>query len=289
MKIANVRYKKHTFLARKLDEEILLYSTLPYDRKGDINSCSTENVMSNYNLLESLKNDEVSYELLLKSDEEIEFLPCVMHPDKIVGVGFNYRQHADETKTELKGNPVLFSKYSDAVIGHRQKVIIPETVHDLDYEAEMAVVMGRQAFQVKQEDARGYIFGYCPANDLSARDLQFLTSQFLLGKTLPGFAPIGPYITTADEITDPQKLDISLKLNNELRQTSNTENMIFSVDYLVSYITKYFPLNPGDVILTGTPGGVIVGYPPEKRVWIKPGDRTEVFIEKLGSLLTDFI
>ena len=288
MKIGNVRYRNRTFIARKINEEILLFSLSKDKKPGPNNQNSTDYLLSNPKLIESLKGDEISPEFTLKSDSELEFFPCIMHPEKIVGVGFNYRQHADETKTELGGNPVLFSKFSDAAAGHRQKIRIPETVHNLDYEAEMAIVIGKKAFHVKQEEARNYIFGYCPANDLSARDLQFLTSQFLLGKTLPAFAPIGPYISTRDEIHDPQNLGISLSLNGETRQKSNTKNMIFSCDYLVSYITKYIPLNPGDVILTGTPGGVIVGYPPEKRVWIKPGDITEVSIEKLGTLLTEF-
>ena len=288
MKIGNVRYRNREFIARKINEEILLYS-LPPDRKpAPKNQNLTNSLLSDPKLLESLKGDQISPAFSLKNDSDLEFLPCIMHPEKIVGVGFNYRQHADETNTELGGNPVLFSKFSDAAAGHRQKIRIPETVHNLDYEAEMAIVIGKKAFQVKQEEARNYIFGYCPANDLSARDLQFLTSQFLLGKSLPGFAPIGPYISTSDEIPDPQNLRISLSLNGETRQESNTKNMIFSGDYLISYITRYIPLNPGDVILTGTPGGVIVGYPPEKRVWIKPGDVTEISIEKLGTLLTVF-
>jgi 2-keto-4-pentenoate hydratase/2-oxohepta-3-ene-1,7-dioic acid hydratase in catechol pathway len=288
LKIGNVKYRNRSYIARKINEEILLYS-IPSGRNQATNNLnSTDNVVLNDKLFESIKEDHLSPEFSLDSDNDLEFLPCILHPEKIVGVGFNYRQHADETKTELGGNPVLFSKYSDAAAGHRQKIRIPETVHNLDYEAEMAIVIGSHAFNVKEEESHNYIFGYCPANDLSARDLQFLTSQFLLGKTLPGFAPIGPYISTIDEVPDPQNLDISLKLNGETRQNSNTKNMIFTCNYLVSYITRYFPLNAGDIILTGTPGGVIAGSPPEKRTWMKPGDVTEVIIEKLGTLLNEF-
>jgi 2-keto-4-pentenoate hydratase/2-oxohepta-3-ene-1,7-dioic acid hydratase in catechol pathway len=288
LKIGNVRYRNRLFIAHKIRDEILLYSSLDGKGSSIMKQNSIGNLASDPELFESIKRDRISADFSLSNEEDLEFLPCVLRPEKIVGVGFNYHQHADETNTVIGGNPVLFSKYSDAAAGHMQKIKIPETVYNLDYEAEMAVVIGKHAFHVKEEEATDYIFGYCPANDLSARDLQFLTSQFLLGKTLPGFAPIGPYISTVDEIPDPQNLAISLTLNGETRQQSNTKNMIFNCNYLVSYITKYIPLNPGDIILTGTPGGVIIGYPPEKRVWIKHGDVTEVKIDKLGSLITEF-
>lgn len=288
MKIGNVRYRNKNYLARQVKDEILLYSSIPSKSTGVINPESTDYLISSSQAIKAIATGEISPETAVTKEADLEFLPCILHPEKIVGVGFNYRQHLDETRTESQGNPVLFSKYSDAVAGHRQRVKIPDNVHKLDYEAELAIVVGKRAFQVKQDDALNYIFGYCPANDISARDLQMLTSQFLIGKTLPGFCPIGPFITTHDEIPDPGHLDISLKLNGESRQKSNTSNMIYSCEYLLSYITKFFPLNPGDIILTGTPGGVILGYPPEKQVWIRKGDVAEVSIEKLGSLVTVF-
>jgi len=288
LKIGNVRYRNKNYLARLVKDEILLYSSIPSKSTGVVNPESTDYLISSSQAIKAIATGEISHETAVTKESDLEFLPCMLHPEKIVGVGFNYRQHLNETRTESQGNPVLFSKYSDAVAGHRQQVKIPDTVHKLDYEAELAIVVGKRAFQVKQEDAKNYIFGYCPANDISARDLQMLTSQFLIGKTPPGFCPIGPFITTHDEIPDPGHLDISLKLNGESRQKSNTSNMIYSCEYLLSYITKFFPLNPGDIILTGTPGGVILGYPPDKQVWIKKGDVAEVSIENLGSLVTIF-
>ncbi|EQD47828.1 5-carboxymethyl-2-hydroxymuconate Delta-isomerase [mine drainage metagenome] len=189
MKIGNVRYRNKNYLARQVKDEILLYSSIPSQNSGIIFPGSTDKAIASSQVREAITSGEISHDTTVTKELELEFLPCVLHPEKIVGVGFNYRQHADETKTGIQGNPVLFSKFSDAVTGHRQRVKIPGTVHSLDYEAELAIVVGKRAFHVKQEEARNYIFGYCPANDLSARDLQMLTSQFLLGKTLPGFAP----------------------------------------------------------------------------------------------------
>lgn len=224
----------------------------------------------------------------LMEEEQIDFAPCVLSPGKVVCIGLNYRRHAEETHGTLPKTPILFSKFSDSVTGHGKTVTVPEGVKRLDYEAELGIVIGKMAHGVKKQDALNHVFGYFPANDVSARDLQFLNGQWLLGKTLPNFAPIGPFITTADEVPDPNSLRISLKLNGETRQDSNTSDMIFNCDSLISYISSYIPLNPGDIILTGTPEGVILGKPRDKRIWLKPGDTTEVEIEGLGALVTHF-
>ena len=137
---------------------------------------------------------------------------------------------------------------------------------------------------MSREDALERVFGYCCVNDLSARDLQNRTSQWLLGKSLDGFAPMGPYLVTADEVGDPNSLGIRLYLNGEIRQNSNTRDMIFPVDEIISYVSRYMTLEPGDVILTGTPEGVIFGYPDDKKVWLKPGDTVTVEIDRLGAL-----
>ncbi|PDO10094.1 MAG: 5-carboxymethyl-2-hydroxymuconate isomerase [Candidatus Reconcilbacillus cellulovorans] len=220
----------------------------------------------------------------LIAEQDAVFGPCVPRPQKIVCVGLNYRKHAEETGAAIPEVPVLFSKFPNALAGHRNDIELPETSEKVDYEAELAVVIGRRARNVAKERALKYVFGYCPANDLSARDLQLRTSQWLLGKSLDGFAPIGPYLVTADEVGDPNRLGIRCRVNGELRQNSNTADMIFKCDELISYISRHMTLEPGDVVLTGTPEGVVLGLPPERQIYLRPGDVVEIEIEKLGTL-----
>jgi 2-keto-4-pentenoate hydratase/2-oxohepta-3-ene-1,7-dioic acid hydratase in catechol pathway len=219
------------------------------------------------------------------SDEEVRFLPCVTKPEKILCVGLNYISHTSETQMEIPKYPVLFNKYNNALAAHKQKIVLPSSAEQFDYEAELVIVIGREARGVSKENALSYVFGYAPGNDLSARDLQFRTHQWLLGKTCDGFAPIGPCITTADEVGDPQSLQIECRVNGELRQSSNTHNMIFDCATIVSYISQFMTLRPGDIIFTGTPSGVILGMPKEKQQWLKAGDEVQVTIEKLGTLI----
>ena len=212
----------------------------------------------------------------------LELAPCVPNPGKIVCVGLNYRRHAAEAGMAVPKTPILFSKYSNSLAAHGAEVVIPRVTKQADYEAELVVVMGRQAKNVSEADARSYVFGYCNGNDLSARDLQMLTGQWLLGKTLDGFLPLGPYLVTADEVGDPNRLGIRAWLNGELRQDSSTRDMVFSVEEIVSYVNRYMTLDPGDIILTGTPEGVIFGDDPA--VWLKAGDEVSVEVESLGRL-----
>jgi len=221
---------------------------------------------------------------LFLDEGKIRLGPCVTRPEKIVCVGLNYRAHAKESKMEPPKHPVLFSKFANALIGSGAPVKKPAVTEQLDYEAELAVVIGREARDVNPEEALDYVFGYCNANDLSARDLQFLTPQWLLGKTCDGFCPLGPYLVTKDEIPDPNRLDIQLRRNGRVVQKSNTSYLIFNVQYLISFISKHLTLKEGDVILTGTPEGVILGMEEGERDWLKPGDVLEVEIEGLGVL-----
>lgn len=220
----------------------------------------------------------------LLDESKLDFAPCVTSPGKIVCVGLNYRKHAEETNAAIPQTPILFSKFNNALAGHLEQIPLPAATQQVDYEAEMAIVIGRQASGVSKEEALDYVFGYCCANDLSARDLQFRTQQWLLGKTCDKFAPVGPYLVTADEAGNPNKLSISCTVNGEVRQSSNTEDMIFHCNEIISYISQHMTLEPGDIILTGTPEGVVLGYPPEQRVFLKAGDRVTVEIEKLGRL-----
>ena len=208
--------------------------------------------------------------------------PSVPNPGKIVCVGLNYRKHAEETGAAIPTSPVLFSKFLNTIAAPDEDVPLTDAATQYDYEVELAVVMGDTTKNVSAADALNTVFGYSAANDLSARDLQTRTSQWLLGKTMDKFMPIGPYLVTTEEVPDPQKLAIRTWLNGDLRQNSNTDDMIFPVAEIVSYISRHFTLEPGDVIITGTPEGVILGM-AEKR-WMAPGDVIEVEVEGLGKL-----
>ena len=223
----------------------------------------------------------------LRSEGDLRFGPCVPKPGKIVCVGLNYRRHAEESGAAIPETPVLFSKYGNTVAAHGEPVPLPGVATQYDYEVELGVVMGRTARNVGEDEALGHVFGYCAANDVSARDLQNRTSQWLLGKTLDKFLPLGPYLVTADEVGDPQALGLRCWLNGELRQDSTTADMIFSVAQIVGYTSRHFTLEPGDVIITGTPEGVILGM-AEKR-WMKPGDEVVVEVERLGQLRTPLV
>ena len=212
--------------------------------------------------------------------------PCVVAPGKIIVIGLNYRQHAVESGLPIPEYPVVFNTFSNALTGHGSTVVIPATTSKADYEVELAVVIGRRAQGVDVASALDYVLGYATANDLSARDLQNRTSQWLLGKTLDGFLPLGPDLVTTDEVPDPQALRLRTWLNGELRQDSNTADMIFPVAELVSYCSTFFPLEPGDVMITGTPAGVISGMADP--VWLQGGDQVVVEVEGLGRLETTF-
>jgi 2-keto-4-pentenoate hydratase/2-oxohepta-3-ene-1,7-dioic acid hydratase in catechol pathway len=207
---------------------------------------------------------------------------CIPKPEKIICVGLNYRQHAIESGMAIPETPVLFSKFNNALAAPGEAIPLPSEVEKYDYEVELAVVMGRWARYVSEAEALDYVLGYCTANDLSERTLQFRTGQWLLGKALDKFLPIGPYLATADEVDDPQDLKLRCWVNGELRQNSNTADMIFTVAQIISYASRYMTLGPGDVISTGTPEGVIQGM--KEKVWLKPGDEVTVEIEKLGKL-----
>jgi 2-keto-4-pentenoate hydratase/2-oxohepta-3-ene-1,7-dioic acid hydratase in catechol pathway len=212
---------------------------------------------------------------------------AVPSPGKIICIGLNYRRHAEESGMPVPTTPILFSKYHDTIAAHNEAIPFPKSATEIDYEAELVAVIGREARGVSEAEALDYVLGYCNGNDVSARDLQMKTSQWLLGKTLEKFMPIGPYLVTADEVGDPQTLGIRCWLNGELRQDSNTADMVFSVAQLVSYISQYIPLQPGDIISTGTPQGVILGMAEKK--WMQPGDQMTVEIDRLGTLTNTLV
>jgi 2-keto-4-pentenoate hydratase/2-oxohepta-3-ene-1,7-dioic acid hydratase in catechol pathway len=208
-------------------------------------------------------------------------------PGKIVCIGLNYREHAKEAGEKVPAVPILFNKYNNALTSHGATIRLPTDVATkFDYEVEMLVVIGRRAHNVKLEDASKYVAGYCTSNDFSARDLQLELDghQWMIGKTLDDFAPIGPYFVCADLVEDPNNLNIECRVNGEIRQHSNTSSLVYNTEFLVSYISRHFPLEPGDLIFTGTPPGVILGMPKEKQVWLKAGDQIACSVGNLGEL-----
>jgi 2,4-didehydro-3-deoxy-L-rhamnonate hydrolase len=213
---------------------------------------------------------------------EVKLLAPVPRPGKIICVGLNYRDHAKETGKAVPTEPVLFSKYANAVVGPGADVVVPPEAEKVDYEAELAVVIGRRASRVAAADALGHVAGYACANDVSSRSLQFLSDQWLLGKAIDTFLPLGPYLVTADEVPDPQALGIRCLVNDELLQDSNTGQMIFGVAELISYASRTITLEPGDLLVTGTPSGVGDAADPPR--YLRAGDRMRVEIDGLGEL-----
>lgn len=224
------------------------------------------------------------------NEADLEYGPVVRRPEKIVCVGLNYRGHVKEIGAPMPKQPVLFNKYNNALNHHQGKVKLPvDVAKKFDYEVELVMVMGKEAKDVSEADALSYVAGYCTGNDFTARDLQFDTGgQWMIGKTPDQFAPLGPYFVTADQI-DPDNLKIECRVNGETRQSSNTNDFIFNTRYMISYISRHLTLRPGDIIFTGTPQGVIVGYPQEKQVWLKPGDKVACSLEKLGELRFELV
>lgn len=206
----------------------------------------------------------------------------IPRPGKIICVGLNYRDHAKESGQAVPEFPTVFAKYANTVIGPGEAIIIPRLTDNVDYEAEFGFVIGKRAKHVSEADALSYVAGYLPLNDISARDYQARVSQWTLGKSFDAFLPMGPAITTADEIPDPQSLDISLTIGGVVLQKSNTRELVFGVQQLVHLLSGIMTLEPGDVVSTGTPSGVGAARTPKR--WILPGETVTVEIAKLGTL-----
>jgi acylpyruvate hydrolase len=212
---------------------------------------------------------------------ELELLPAVPRPGKILCVGLNYHAHIEETRRELPSYPVWFTKFASNLIAHDQPILLPPESRQVDYEAELAVVIGRPTRRVPRERAHEHVLGYTVANDVTMRDFQYRTHQWLQGKAWDGSTPLGPVLVTADEL-DPHGLDIRLRLNGVEHQASNTSRLIFDVAQLVSVASQFTRLEPGDLILTGSPSGV--GYRRDPQVFLADGDLVEVEIEGIGTL-----
>jgi 2-keto-4-pentenoate hydratase/2-oxohepta-3-ene-1,7-dioic acid hydratase in catechol pathway len=208
--------------------------------------------------------------------------PPIARPGKIMCIGLNYRDHARETNQAVPDFPTLFAKYSSCVIGPGEPIVLPRLTKEIDYEAELGVVIGKRAKHVAEAEALEYVAGYVPFNDVSARDYQRRTSQWTIGKTFDTFGPMGPALVTADEVPDPHGLDIQLSIDGEVLQHSNTRELVFSVQQLISILSGVVTLEPGDLISTGTPSGVGAARTPKR--WLRPGETVRIEIEKLGAL-----
>jgi 2-keto-4-pentenoate hydratase/2-oxohepta-3-ene-1,7-dioic acid hydratase in catechol pathway len=214
--------------------------------------------------------------------DDVSLLPPVLRPDKIICLGLNYRDHAAEAGMSVPDYPILFHKATASLIGHGQAIVIPRISDKIDYEGELAVIIGRRGKYIPEDQALSYVAGYTIANDVSARDLQFRTSQWTAGKMLDTFGPLGPALVTADEVPDPHGLTIRTILNGHVMQDATTADMIFRVPQIVSYISQIVTLEAGDVIMTGTPPGI--GSARDPQVFLRAGDTISVEIERLGIL-----
>lgn len=214
--------------------------------------------------------------------EDVELLAPIQRPGKVVCIGLNYRSHLAEIGEVTPKYPILFHKTATSVIGHRQAIVLPRISRQVDYEGELAVVMGRRGKYIAEQDALSYVAGYTCANDVSANDLEFRTSQWTSGKMLDTFCPLGPVLVTRDETPDPDSLRLKTILNEKTVQDACASDMVFSVPFLISYISSLATLEPGDVILTGTPAGIGCNQKPQ--VFLQTGDRISVRIEGIGTL-----
>jgi 2-keto-4-pentenoate hydratase/2-oxohepta-3-ene-1,7-dioic acid hydratase in catechol pathway len=214
--------------------------------------------------------------------DHLKLLAPVPNPPRIFGIGVNYAEHAKESGTATQKVPTVFIVLSSSVVGPGEDVILPKASSMVDYEAELAVVIGKAGYQIPANNALEHVFGYTIMNDVSARDVQRATTQWSLGKSFPTFAPMGPWVASKDEVADPHALQISLTIGREKLQNSNTSLLIFKIPALIEYISGIVPLQVGDVISTGTPAGVGMGRTPQR--WLKPGEEMAIEIQGIGEL-----
>lgn len=223
----------------------------------------------------------------LLAESDIHYLPVINQPEKILCVGMNYVDHVKATGGEVPVSPVFFNKFPNALAAHKQTIPLPSITQKVDYEAELVIIIGKRVNSVCEKAAKDAIFGYTIGNDLSDRALQFQSSQWMIGKTLDYFAPVGPSIVTKDELPNVESLAIQTKLNGKIVQDSSTSEMIFPVSKIVSQASQYMTLNPGDMIFTGTPSGVILEQ--SNPDWLKAKDRLDITIDKIGTLTNHLV
>ena len=247
------------------------------DISSHINDLNPQNI--SFTNLEKLKNINLESLPEIPSSERIG--SCVANPGKFVGIGLNYSDHAAETGAKIPTEPIVFMKATSCIVGPNDDVVIPKNSKKTDWEVEIAFVIGKETKYIKEEDAPKHIFGYCLVNDVSEREFQIeKLGQWVKGKSADTFGPIGPYLVTKDEIPDVQDLNLSLDVNGKRMQTGNTSNMIFNINYILSYLSNFMSLQAGDIITTGTPPGVGMGMKPQ--VFLKSGDVMKLTIDHLG-------
>jgi 2-keto-4-pentenoate hydratase/2-oxohepta-3-ene-1,7-dioic acid hydratase in catechol pathway len=218
---------------------------------------------------------------------EVRLHAPLANPPRIFAIGLNYRDHAKESGMEIPTTPVVFFKLATAIVGPGDPIVLPVNSTQPDYEAEFAFVIGHGGYRLAADEWRKHVYGYTIVNDVSARDVQFASTQWSLSKCFPTFCPLGPAIVTADEIPDPHVLHIALSIDGEQLQNSNTSNMVFKIPELIEYLSSITPLLPGDIISTGTPPGVGLGRDPKR--WLRPGETVTVTVEGLGSLINPVV
>ena len=235
----------------------------------------------NKNTIEKIKKKDLSK--LPEIKESVRIGPCVSNPEKFIGIGLNYSAHAKETDTNAPKEPIVFFKANSSICGPNDNVCIPKDSLKSDWEVELGIIIGKQTKNITEDKSMDHIFGFCIVNDVSEREYQLERSggQWDKGKAFDTFGPIGPYIVTKDEIKDVQNLNLQLKLNGKIMQKGNTQSMIFEVNHLVSYLSFFMTLKPGDIITTGTPPGCGIGRKPQ--IFLKSGDEMELQIDGLGS------
>src|SRR5689334_12262784 len=252
-----------------------------------VSDLSTAGVASLLDFIESGYDGRAKAEKLAASGggyslDKVKLLAPIPKPRKLICVGLNYRDHAAETHSEIPSVPTIFNKFATAVIAAGENIVLPKVSKSPDYEAEFAFVIGRGGRNIAGADWPKHVFGYTIVNDVSARDYQRATTQWLMGKTFDTFAPVGPWIVSADEIADPHDLDISMTIGGEVLQHSNTQNLIFKIPDLISFLSSVFTLEPGDIVSTGTPAGVGAARKPPR--FLRAGDECVVKIAGIGEL-----
>jgi acylpyruvate hydrolase len=275
-------YKALLAFEGKIRAREIAEAFVPTDMTGFLQGGKESLELANKSIEFAVVNREDAGYPLVYALDEVKVEAPVTEPGKMICVGHNYREHILEMKRELPPFPVVFAKFANTVIGPQDDIPYYPISEQLDYEAEFAFVIGKRARNVSQAEALDYVAGYTIANDVTYRDIQRRTLQWLQGKTVEGSAPMGPWLITSDELQNPSGLEVVLTVNGEERQRSNTANLVFSVPYLVEFLSNLMTLEPGDVILTGTPGGV--GVAREPQVFLKDGDVVKIEIDQIGAL-----
>ena len=265
-----------------------LNTSLPETMEDFLNH-SSDGLTQIQNTLTKANELNITIKDYLVLEADITYLPLVKTPEKILCVGMNYIEHIKATGGDVPTTPVFFSKFSNALAAHHQEIPLPSYAEQVDYEAELVIVIGKRVSNVPENKAGDAILGYTIGNDLSDRAFQFDSSQWLIGKSLDHFAPVGPALVTKDEIDDVQNLTIQTKRNGKIVQQSSTKDMLFSVNKLVSQASRYMTLKPGDLIFTGTPRGVILEQPEPSRNWLKARESIAITIQSLGTLTNTFV